>query len=69
MRGAKLTQEGVEHSTYTYNGVDRVNNSDGYTIKNCVPCCAICNYAKRDLSETEFVAWARRLVAHQDSKV
>lgn len=27
-------------------GIDRFDNSIGYTYSNCVPCCATCNYAK-----------------------
>src|SRR3990172_197309 len=34
---------------YIYNGIDRVNNSLGYILDNCVPCCEVCNKAKRDL--------------------
>lgn len=33
------------HSTnsYFYNGLDRINNSKGYTINNVLTCCGICN--------------------------
>lgn len=33
-------------------GLDRVDNSVGYTMTNVVPCCAICNHMKlkRDLN-------------------
>jgi hypothetical protein len=31
---------------YTYNGIDRVDNSKGYTPENTVPCCKICNKIK-----------------------
>jgi hypothetical protein len=42
-------------SSITYNGIDRKNNSLGYTTDNVVTCCAICNYAKRSLSLEAFL--------------
>lgn len=33
---------------YIYNGIDRVNSSGDYELKNCVSCCSDCNYAKRE---------------------
>lgn len=42
-------------------GIDRVDNRYGYSIKNCVPCCKICNYAKRNVSQKEFLAWLKRV--------
>lgn len=29
-------------------GVDRVDNSKGYTKENCAPCCKDCNYMKKN---------------------
>lgn len=52
---------------YTYNGIDRVNNALGYTKENCVTCCKICNYAKKNLSLDEFKSWVTRLVNHFDT--
>ncbi len=46
-----------EHSVYTYNGVDRRDNTLGYVLENCVPCCSICNRAKSDLPYEEFIEW------------
>lgn len=42
---------------YVYNGVDRKDNTVGYTTENCVPCCKICNRAKGTLSYEEFTKW------------
>lgn len=39
---------------YIYNGIDRMNNSIGYIIENCVSCCAICNWAKNNRDINEF---------------
>lgn len=44
-----------------YNGIDRVDNNIGYTAKNSVPCCFICNKAKGTLSLKEFNIWRKRL--------
>jgi hypothetical protein len=46
---------------FTYNGIDRVDNSTGYTPSNTVSCCVTCNYAKRDMESADFLAWAKRL--------
>jgi hypothetical protein len=51
------------NGTYTYNGVDRLDPKKGYFEGNTVPCCKLCNLGKRNLSQTEFKDWARRLVA------
>lgn len=40
---------------FTYNGIDRKDNTKGYTKENCVPCCKICNSMKSKLSEKEFL--------------
>lgn len=44
-------------------GIDRVDNSLGYTVANCVPCCRQCNWAKKDMSSQDFIDWCSR-VAH-----
>lgn len=51
-----------------YNGVDRKDNAVGYTAENCVPCCDICNKAKRAMSYQEFMAWIQRLVKFQSGR-
>lgn len=48
------------------NGLDRVDNDLGYTESNVVPCCKICNRAKRDMPIEDFVAWLGRVAdAHK----
>ena len=47
--------------TYVYNGIDRLDNSKGYTIKNCVPCCFEVNAMKRDFSKERFIALCVRV--------
>jgi len=55
-------------SSYVYNGIDRVDNKQGYTTINTVACCSICNYAKRELSSKDFSAWVKRIYAYQKSR-
>lgn len=45
---------------YAWNGIDRVDNTKGYTTDNCVPCCKLCNLGKRDLTIDEFTSWIER---------
>ena len=40
---------------YVYNGIDRIDNTKGYTPENCVPCCFEVNAMKRDFSEQRFI--------------
>ena len=47
--------------SFIYNGIDRRDNSKGYTTANTVTCCSQCNYAKRDQSESEFFEWVQRV--------
>ena len=50
------------------NGIDRKDNSKGYILDNCVPCCKHCNYVKGNLSQDDFNTWKNRFVLYQ-SKV
>lgn len=53
---------------YIHNGIDRINNSKGYTFDNCVPCCKICNYMKHKLSQEEFLIHIKEIYEHQINK-
>lgn len=46
------------------NGIDRMNPEIGYIKENCLPCCEICNKAKRDLTMKEFFDWINRIANH-----
>jgi len=56
--------ESEDTGTYIYNGIDRLDNTNGYILDNCVPCCGICNYAKANRHVSEFLAWAERIHNH-----
>lgn len=49
---------------FVYTGIDRVDNSHGYTAKNVVPCCKTCNIAKHTMGRTDFLNWIRKVHAH-----
>ena len=37
-------------------GIDRLDNTIGYLIDNCVPCCTVCNMMKFKQSYKHFIA-------------
>ena len=43
-------------------GVDRVDNTQGYIMANCKPCCNLCNLMKRDESQDDFLHRCMRVV-------
>ena len=49
---------------YVYNGIDRIDNSKGYTNENCVPCCEMCNRGKGSISLTEWLSYIQRMAKH-----
>lgn len=42
-------------------GIDRVANTIGYTVENCVSCCSVCNRMKSDMNYTDFVSLCNRI--------
>lgn len=50
-------------SAFTYNGLDRLDNTAGYTLANAVPCCRTCNWAKQRMTVDEFQRWVARVYA------
>tara|TARA_R110002020_G_scaffold306484_10_gene522443 strand:- start:744 stop:1142 length:399 start_codon:yes stop_codon:yes gene_type:complete len=51
-----------------YVGIDRVNNNDGYTISNCVPCCKICNSMKSNLTYYQFINHVEKIFKKNNLK-
>jgi hypothetical protein len=49
------------------NGIDRVDNREGYVTGNMVACCKRCNLAKRDMTVAEFLRWARQVAGFNPS--
>ena len=53
---------------YVHNGIDRIDNTKGYTIDNVVPCCKQCNHAKTNLTLQEFRDWVKRIYNNMYNK-
>jgi len=49
---------------FIYNGLDRKNNTKGYSQKNVVPCCGCCNRMKGTLSALEFQRRVQKISLH-----
>jgi hypothetical protein len=54
-------------SRFIYNGIDRVDNTQGYVETNVVSCCKYCNRAKSDMTYTEFLNYVRRIFERHNS--
>jgi len=48
-----------------YVGIDRLNNNVGYSLENCVPCCATHNYMKMELDEKQFYEEMLKVLTHK----
>lgn len=46
---------------YTYNGIDRIDNTKGYIIDNILPCCGNCNLMKKDMTYEEFLNYIKKI--------
>jgi hypothetical protein len=47
---------------FVYNGLDRLDLTEGFILGNVVPCCEVCGRAKGDMSKEEFLSWASQLL-------
>lgn len=58
------------YGKYVYNGIDRIDNSIGYSMENCVSCCFDCNRAKGTMTQGDFFTWIMRVytVHNNESK-
>lgn len=46
-------------------GVDRIDNTIGYTLENCAPCCSMCNYIKQEYQPQEWLAHMLKILKLQ----
>lgn len=57
------------HQPVLYNGIDRLDSDGDYEIDNCVTCCSVCNYGKRQMSEQQFLSWIAKVYRYQFKRV
>ena len=63
-KGTNLMHGKHSYRSFAYNGIDRIDNTIGYTEKNTVSCCKMCNRCKSDLSISEFYEWITKAARH-----
>jgi len=63
--GASPKNSLVQHGKQleVYQGIDRKDNTIGYTPDNVVPCCIVCNKMKKVLSHDDFLLHIHRIAS------
>lgn len=52
---------------FSYNGIDRRDNNEGYIIENSVSCCKFCNRAKYTSELKDFEEWINQIIKFRTS--
>jgi hypothetical protein len=47
-----------------FNGIDRFDSNLGYSLNNCVPCCATCNRMKMDLPVNDWINKMKQIIEY-----
>ena len=68
----KLTKKGTDEIRsgvpIVYNGIDRINSDENYTVCNVVTACKRCNVAKMDQTYEEYIERVQRIYQHLQLK-
>jgi hypothetical protein len=64
-----VTAKAVDRAWIYINGVDRMDNTKGYTQQNSGPCCFECNRAKMDRSSEEFIAHSQKIATRRQQNI
>jgi hypothetical protein len=57
----------IRNGSFTYNGLDRIDSTKGYLKNNILTCCEICNKAKRDMPQNDFLEWINDLIEYRSN--
>ena len=52
---------GLYNANQNFCGIDRKDNTLGYSIDNCKSCCTLCNFMKHTLSLSDFINHIKRI--------
>lgn len=58
-----------EERIFTYNGIDRIDSSLGYTKDNSCSCCPTCNYMKLDMGKEDFIEHIYKIHHHMSNRL
>lgn len=61
---SNLKHSYFDNGDFKYNGIDRKDNTKGYTIENCVSCCKISNRSKGTMSYNGYITWILKSADH-----
>lgn len=53
---------------FLYQGIDRLDNTEGYTSDNVVPCCIVCNKMKKTLGHDEFLLHIHKIASRFEAE-
>ena len=48
-----------------YNGIDRLDSTEGYTTDNCVSCCTTCNWMKKKMPLEKFLQKVKEIAIYR----
>lgn len=64
---SNVNKEKYNLKKFIYNGLDKKNPNEGYTLSNCLPCCKMCNWSKGKKSYQEFINYLDNLVNYRSN--
>lgn len=60
-----LSKSTKKYGGFTANGIDRMNNSIGYTVDNSLSCCTVCNMMKKVLKYNVFLEHIEKIYKYK----